>query len=133
VLRKPLVRVGLVLLVLAVIGAGVGYWYYLSIFVSTDDAYVSGHVGLVAAQVPGRVAQVLVDNNEFVEPGQTLVILEAQDYEVAVAQAEATLARLRQELSSQYVKVSKARAKIAEAQAQLRQATTDQSALPDPV
>jgi len=127
VLRKPLVRVGLVLLVLAVIGAGVGYWYYLSIFVSTDDAYVSGHVGLVAAQVPGRVAQVLVDNNEFVQKGQTLVILESQDYKVAVAQAEATLNRLRQELASQYVKVAKARAKVAEAQAHLKQALTDQS------
>lgn len=126
-LRKPLVRVGLALLVLAFIGAGVGYWYYLSIFVTTDDAYVSGHVGLVAAQVPGRVAQVLVDNNEFVQKGQTLVVLEAQDYEVAVAQAEATLNRLRQELASQYVKVAKARAKVAEAQAHLKQAVTDRN------
>ena len=27
------------------IGAGIGYWYYLHIFISTDDAYVSGYVG----------------------------------------------------------------------------------------
>jgi len=125
-LRKPLVRLGLVLLVLLLIGAGVGYWYYLSIFVTTDDAYVSGYVGMVSPQVPGRVAQVKVDNNDFVEQGQVLVTLEPQDFDVAVAQGEATLNRLRQELASQYAKVGKARAKMAEAQANLKQAAIDQ-------
>jgi len=125
-LRKPLVRIGLILLILLFIGAGMGYWYYVSIFVSTDDAYVSGYVGLISPQVPGRVAQVLVDNNDFVKKGQTLVTLEPQDYKVAVAQAEATLARLRQDLASQYVKVATARAKVAEAKAHLKQAITDQ-------
>jgi len=125
-LRKPLVRIGLILLILLFIGAGMGYWYYVSIFVSTDDAYVSGYVGLISPQVPGRVAQVLVDNNDFVKKGQTLVTLEPQDYKVAVAQAEATLARLRQDLASQYVKVATARAKVAEAEAHLKQAITDQ-------
>ena len=31
--------------------------------VSTDDAYVNGHVTLVAPRVPGQVARVLVDDN----------------------------------------------------------------------
>lgn len=126
-LRKPLVRLGLILLVLIAIGAGLGYWYYLSIFVSTDDAYVSGYVGLISGQVPGRVAQVMVNNNDFVEKGQTLLTLEPQDFQVAAAQAEASLNRLRQDLASQYVKVAKARAEVAEAQAVLNQAVTDQN------
>jgi membrane fusion protein, multidrug efflux system len=126
-LRKPLVRLGLILLVLISIGAGLGYWYYLTIFVSTDDAYVSGYVGMVSAQVPGRVAQVLVNNNDFVEKGHTLVTLDPQDFQVAVAQAEAALNRLRQELASKYAKADKARAQVAEANAVLKQAITDQN------
>lgn len=126
-LRKPLVSLGLILLVLIAIGAGLGYWYYLSIFVSTDDAYVSGYVGLVSAQVPGRVTRVTVDNNDFVKKGQTLVSLDPQDFQVAVAQAEATLNRLRQDLASRYVKVAKARAQVTEAEAVLKQAITDKS------
>ena len=31
--------------------------------VSTDDAYVNGHVTFVAARVPGQVSRVLVDDN----------------------------------------------------------------------
>jgi membrane fusion protein, multidrug efflux system len=126
-LRKPLVRLGLILLVLIAIGAGLGYWYYLSIFISTDDAYVSGYVGMVSAQVPGRVAQVTVNNNDFVEKGQTLVSLDPQDFQVGVAQAEAALNRLRQELASKYAKADKARAQVAEAAAVLNQAITDQN------
>jgi membrane fusion protein, multidrug efflux system len=125
--RKPLVALILILLLLGGLGAGVYYWQYLSIYVSTDDAYVSGYVGMLSPQVPGRVIRVLVDNNDFVKKGQTLVALDPKDYEVAVAQAEAAVNRLRQDLASQYAKVGKARGKIAEAQANLKQAITDQS------
>src|SRR5262249_2457411 len=31
--------------------------------VSTDDAYISGHVTFVAARIPGQVTRVLVDDN----------------------------------------------------------------------
>jgi len=126
-LRKPVFRIALAALLLGLVGAGAAYyWHYTGRYVSTDDAYVSGHVGQVSARVPGRVARVLVDNNEAVKAGQTLLILEAQDFEVAVAQAEADLLRLKQELGQRYVKVGTARAKVAQAQAQLRQAVIDQ-------
>jgi membrane fusion protein (multidrug efflux system) len=123
--RKLFLRIGLALFVLILLGAGLGYWYYIHIFVSTDDAYVSGHVGVISPRVPGRVARVLVDNNDYVQADQVLVTLEPQDFEVAVAQAEANLNRLRQDIASMYVKVSKAQAEMAEAEANLTQARTD--------
>lgn len=123
--RKATFRIGLGVFVLLLVGAGLGYWYYLHIFVSTDDAYVSGYVGVISPRVPGRVAQVLVDNNDYVEAGQTLVTLEPQDFEVTVAQAEGNLNRWRQDLASKYVKVAKTQAEMAEARAHLNQATTD--------
>ena len=119
-LRKTSVRLGLVLLVLLLIGAGVGYWIYIHIFVSTDDAYVSGYVGVISARVPGRVAQVLVDDNQQVRAGQVLVILEPQDYEAAVAQAEGNLGRLRQEWDEKYVKVATAQTKVTQAEANFK-------------
>ncbi len=124
-LRKPLVRISVIVLVLLMIGAGIGYWYYLHIFVSTDDAYVYGYVGEAASRVPGRVAKVMVDDNDFVEPGQLLVTLEPQDYDVAMAQAEGNLGRLRQDLAQNYVKVSTSRAKLAAAEANFQMAGTD--------
>jgi membrane fusion protein (multidrug efflux system) len=124
-LRKPLVHLSVALLVLLMAGAGLGYWYYRSIFVSTDDAYVSGYVGVISPRVSGRVAKVLVDNNYFVKPGQVLLTLEPQDYEVALARAEGNLGRLRQEMNQRYVKVTTAQAKVAQAEANFRLAETD--------
>jgi membrane fusion protein, multidrug efflux system len=124
--RKLALRIALGVILLALIGGGLWYWRHIHIFVRTDNAYVSGHVGVISSRVPGRVARVLVDNNDYIEAGQALVTLESQDFEVAAAQAEAHLNRLRQDLASMYVKVSTAQAKVAEAQANLSQAATDQ-------
>jgi membrane fusion protein (multidrug efflux system) len=69
----------------------------------------------------------LVDDNQLVKPGQVLAILEAQDYESALAQAEGNLGRLKQDMAEKYVKVSTARAKLAEAEANFKLAGTDKS------
>lgn len=126
-LRKTSVRLGLVLLLLLVIGGTLGYWRYLHIFISTDDAYVSGHVGVISARVNGRVAEVLVDNNQQVTPGQVLLALDPADFQVAVDQAAANLARLRQDLSQRYVRVATLQAKVAQTEANFRLAGLDRT------
>jgi len=125
--RKTAVRLGLILLVLLLVGAGVAYWTYIHIFVSTDDAYVYGYVGVISARVPGRVAQVLVDDNQQIGTGQVLAILEPQDYEAAEAQVAGNLGRLRQEWEEKYVKVATAKAKLAQAEANFKLASTDKT------
>ena len=52
--------------------------------VSTDDAYVNGHVTFVAPRVGGQVTQVLVDDNNRVRKGDLIVELDKQPYQVAV-------------------------------------------------
>ena len=46
--------------------------------VSTDDAYVNGHVTLVAPRVSGQVSRVLVDDNDRVKKGDLLVQLDKE-------------------------------------------------------
>lgn len=125
--RKTLIRIGIALLVLVIAGAGVAYWIYIHIFVSTDDAYVSGYVSVISARVDGRVAKVLVDNNQHVVPGQVLVVLESQDYETAVAREAGNLGRLRQELAQAYVRVATAKTRLPEAEANLHMASLDKA------
>ncbi len=63
--------------------------------VSTDDAYVNGHVTFVAPRVSGQVKRVLVDDNNAVRKGDLLVELDPEPFEVQVniAQAAATAAK----------------------------------------
>ncbi|MGO9923339.1 MAG: biotin/lipoyl-binding protein, partial [Isosphaeraceae bacterium] len=66
--------------------------------VSTDDAYVNGHVTLVAARVSGPVSRVLVEDNDRVKKGALLVQLDMEPFvdkvelkKAAVTAAEADL------------------------------------------
>lgn len=52
--------------------------------VSTDDAYVNGHVTFVAPRVSGQVLKVLVDDNNRVKKGDLLVQLDPEPYRIAV-------------------------------------------------
>ncbi len=68
--------------------------------VSTDDAYVNGHVTFVAARVPGQVSKVLVDDNNRVRKGDLLVELDREPYEVAVAVQKAAVDTAKADLDA---------------------------------
>ncbi len=59
--------------------------------VSTDDAYVNGHVTLVAPRVPGQVVEVLVDDNNRVKKGEVLLRLDPEPYRVQLAIRQAAV------------------------------------------
>jgi membrane fusion protein (multidrug efflux system) len=59
--------------------------------VSTDDAYVNGHVTYVAPRVAGQVSRVLADDNERVKIGDLLVQLDKEPYQVQVDIKKAAL------------------------------------------
>jgi len=59
--------------------------------VSTDDAYVNGHVTFVAPRVSGQIARVLVDNNNRVHKGDLLAQLDKEPFEDAVAVKKAAV------------------------------------------
>lgn len=77
---------------LILIVGGVVAWQYFSKWESTDDAQVDGHIHPVNAKVGGTVVSVNVKDNEHVEAGTVVVQLDARDYEIAVARAQAELA-----------------------------------------
>jgi len=60
---------------------------------STDDAFVDVHVVSVAPKVAGRVSAVHVRDNELVKQGEVLVELDSRDFQVALEQAKANLAK----------------------------------------
>ncbi len=100
-LRKKLVYGGLGLVAL-VAACYVGIPWLILVFttVSTDDAYVNGHVTFVAARVPGQVKKggVHVDDNYRVKKDQLLVELDEVPYQVQVDIKRTALATAKAEL-----------------------------------
>jgi membrane fusion protein, multidrug efflux system len=73
--------------------------------VSTDDAYINGHVTFVAARIPDQVVRVLVDDNNRVRKGEVLVQLDKEPYQVKVDIARAGLAVAQANLVQTQAKV----------------------------
>ena len=93
--------------------------------VSTDDAFVNGHVTFVAPRVAGQISQVLVDDNNRVHKGDLLVELDKEPYEVAVSEEQAEVDIAKADLQAA---VAAARASEAQARSQrwnLQQAVQD--------
>lgn len=91
----------------------------------TSQARLHALVVPVAAEVAGRVMSVNVSSNQPVEAGDVLFQLERDNYQLAVANAEATLASARDALGASESTVEAARAQVAAAEAALTRSRQD--------
>src|SRR5881275_2288575 len=98
--KRMLFGAGAVLL-----AAAVGLFLYYHNRESTDDAQVDGHITPMASKVYGRVAEVLVDDNQHVKAGQVLVKIDPRDYQTAADEAKASLLLAESEARSARVDV----------------------------
>src|SRR5215472_3272297 len=89
---KIRIRFLITLVALVVVAASVLLYRYLAAWESTDDAQIDGYIYPVSSRVSGYVTRVLVDDNQYVQAGTVLVQLDPKDYDVALANAKATLA-----------------------------------------
>jgi len=95
------------------IAAVVGLFLYYHNRESTDDAQIDGHITPIAAKIYGKVANVLVDDNQAVKAGQVLVKIDPRDYQAAVDEAKAQLALAESEARSAGVDVPRTAANVA--------------------
>jgi membrane fusion protein (multidrug efflux system) len=122
-------------------GAGYGGWYVLvgSHHVSTDNAYVGADTASVTPMVAAQVLNVRVSDTQAVRRGDVLVQLDDSDAQIALAQAEAELARSRRQygqtsatstalaaqVDARNADIARARAQLVSAQADYERARVD--------
>jgi len=127
--KKFLGFFALILLIAAILYA---IWaLFLNNSVSTDNAYVGAETAQITSMVSGQVAQVVVKDTQTVHRGDVLVRIDDRDAKIALAQAEAELAKAKRQykqtaansssLNSQVVvradEINSAKAQVAQAQA----------------
>jgi membrane fusion protein (multidrug efflux system) len=95
-LRAPLM-LGVPVLVLAIAGFA---WLGGGRYEATDDAYVQAARVQVSSNIPGRVIEVNVHENQLVKKGEVLFKLDPQPLETAIAQSEAQTAQARLQVES---------------------------------
>jgi membrane fusion protein (multidrug efflux system) len=115
------------LVAFALAGAAYGAWWALEGRYTefTDDAYVAGHVVQITPQVAGTVVAVRAEDTAYVRAGQVLVELDKADAEVALAQAEAQLARSVRQVRTLFATDAQLAANVKLREAELARARED--------
>lgn len=115
--RSPVFFV--ILAVLVVVGGffGIKGYIHSQHHEDTDDAQVTANVSPVISKISGYVAEVKVNDNQFVHKGDTLVILDSKDLVMALSQAEAALGTARSNVASAMAGTAAARKGITTANA----------------
>ena len=81
-----------VLIILASIGWGLLSYLQLNNSVFTEDAQIDGHINPVSTKVTGYIKDIRFQEHQTVHKGDTLVILENDEYKIQVENALAALA-----------------------------------------
>ena len=97
----------------------------------TDDAYIDADVVHLAPDVSGRIVQLNVTENQAVQRGDVLFVIDPEPFQLKVDEAsanvrasQAELAQTKNTVASQNTKAQAAQTAIASAQSQLDLATT---------
>jgi membrane fusion protein, multidrug efflux system len=119
--RKLLIGVlGAVVIAAAVFG--IPWIRFVLSTVSTDDAFVNGHVTFVAPRVHGQVSRVLVDDNNRVRKGDLLIELDKEPFRDAVAVKKAAVVTAEADLQAARATVHGIEAQARSRRWQLQQA-----------
>jgi membrane fusion protein (multidrug efflux system) len=97
------------------LAAGVYYFRFVLPYESTDNAFIEGNVIPMASQVSGRVAELLVKDNQAVKQGDVILKIDRRDYEASLAQARADLAAAHSRVDQAQAQVKVSQAKVVQA------------------
>jgi membrane fusion protein (multidrug efflux system) len=116
--KRPGFIIILSILVLAAAIGGFLYWLHARQFVSTDDAYIDGHITQIAPRVSAQVIALHIDDNQLVHKGEFMLELDPTDFDVAREQAAAQLAEAQGHLAQSQAQLESAKASVQQAAAE---------------
>lgn len=133
--RKKLLSIFAVILIIITLVYSI-YHLVFGQTVSTDNAYVGAETAEITSMVSGQVAEVKVSDTQQVKQGDVLAIVDPRDAQIALAQAQAELAKAKRQytqssansssLSSQIMissdDINSAKAQVAQSQVAQQQA-----------
>jgi membrane fusion protein, multidrug efflux system len=109
--------IGTAIIVAAIIVTGLTLLQW-EIRPQTDDATVRANFVGIAPQVSGHIVQLSVGDNQLVQQGDRLFLIDPRPYQIALERARATLALTRKEVDGLRNAVASATAGVSRAEAQ---------------
>lgn len=101
------------------------WWWHASQYVTADNAYIQADKILIAPEVSGRVISLPVTQNQVVATDQLLFQIDPEPYQIALAQAEANLAAVANQIAAQRAAYRETQARLEAARDNVRYAASE--------
>ncbi len=118
-------RVGAIILLLLIVGSLVLYFIADRVTPSTSQARIQAFVVPVAAEIAGKVSEVKVRNNDEVEAGAVLFVIDKGPYEIALQKSLSDYETVRRTVNASVEAVGSAEAALQAAEANSKLADVD--------
>jgi membrane fusion protein, multidrug efflux system len=111
----------IVLAIVILVGAVTLFFYlrYKATHITTDDAFVDGHIYTIASRVKGRIKAVYAADNQYVKKGDLLVEIDPADFEAKVSEASSGAGAEKAKLSEIKARIAVSRIQISEISANI--------------
>ena len=110
----------LVLFPLIIILFTLGYFYSLGRFITTENAYIKAPIVSVQSQIPGRVEEVFVADNQRVTKGDKLFKIETEKLKLDIAEQKQNLINIIKEIENRKSKYKESTEEIKLAQEEIK-------------
>ncbi len=118
----PRLLIGAAIVFVLIALGGLLWWLHARNFESTDDAFIDNHIVRLAPQIAGRVTAVFVNDNQLVQAGQPIALIDSAEVETRVAQARAQQAQAQAQVDNALAQIKVNQAAYAQAQADVASA-----------
>jgi multidrug resistance efflux pump len=118
-------RIGATIILLLIVGSLVLYFIADRVTPSTTQARIQAFVVPIAAEVAGKVAEVKVRNNDEVEAGAVMFVIDKGPYEIALQKSKSDYETARRTVNASVEAVGSAEAALQAAEANSKLADVD--------
>lgn len=119
---KRILPILLIIIITGGIIFGIKEIIFYTHYETTDDAQIDGDISPVVTRASGYVKEILFQDNQYVNKGDTLVILDDKDYRIKLEQAMAALEAAKSGVGVSSSNVNATKAHVPPAQANVEAA-----------
>lgn len=124
--EHPWVLIGAAIALVVLLLAVLLWWLHARHYESTDDAFIDTRTATISPQVSGSIASVIVTDNQVVQAGDVLVLLDDTTFRAQLTQAKAqvdqavaNIANLGAQMETQQTRIDQAQKQMTQTQAAL--------------
>jgi membrane fusion protein (multidrug efflux system) len=117
--QHPYLTAAGVIVIAALLVGVIAWWLYARQFESTDDAFIDTRVVPISAQVNGAITKLLVTDNQLVDSGTPLILLDDRDYRAQLAQGKAQIDQAQANIDNLTAQIEAQQARIDQAEKQV--------------